>query len=260
MQKSWHFAELSREPELRGPLVNFRVDRLRAAQSLSGMTWSEIAKALGTKHQNVYHLARRRGRARRRCHQVLRDGLARVLRVPVEWLSGETDALAHVRSADASIVCASESRDALARLSWFRSAEREVPGLQLALSRVLARASIAVARDLRVAKAGGGDAEGLIRLLALLLVAACAETGLDYIQPLPPIKEADDVRIEAVRQAERIFAPWLEGQGSYPEWKLIFQDVSGREPAEGLRELLFMEELNGGRLYAAYDALRARLW
>ena len=46
-------------------MVPIRVDRLRAAQELDGRSWPDIARALDTQHQRLYHLSTGPGRAQR---------------------------------------------------------------------------------------------------------------------------------------------------------------------------------------------------
>lgn len=246
------------------PLVPIRVDRLRAAQQLDGRGWPDIARALGTTHQQLYHLSTGGRLEHRRCRQSLRDGFAQLFEVLPEWLSGQTDALTYVLTADATVVNVSGSRrDAKTRVSLFEGAGHDVPGLQLALDRLLERADAALARDTAVLdfdesiKASGWPLDQ-VRSFALLLVSSSVEFGLDIVSPLPPIDVADDARISAVRHAEQIYRPWFEGKGRYPEWRLII----GRIPTQvenGLGGLLlYMKDDIANALVDAYEQLRKR--
>ena len=213
-----------------------RVDRLRAAQQLDGRTWSEIAGPLATTHQRLYHLSAGEGPTLRRCRRELRDGFASLLDVPPEWLSGETDALPSVPSADATVVAVSfpHREEVHTRVSLFQGTGRAVPGLQLALSRLLTKADRAVARDLAAAPPAPRDGkfgEDVQRLLAVLLVAASVEVGLDLIRPLPSVEDADDLRVSAVRHAERSTGPGLMRRVHIPsgiEWQRERSSASQR--------------------------------
>jgi hypothetical protein len=201
------------------------VDRLRAASTLDARSWPEVAAELGTTHQRLYHLTSAEGPAQRRCRQDLRDGFATLFAVLPEWLSGTTDALPYVVSADATAVALPfpRGREAHTRLSAFRGTGRPLPGLQLSLDRLLADADRALERDLSAAGPIEGFDPSLVRPYALFLVAGCAEVGLDLIHPLPPIEAADALRISAARHAAEALSPWLKGTGPYPDWNLLHQ-------------------------------------
>jgi hypothetical protein len=246
-------------------MVPIRVDRLRAAAALDHRSWPEIAAALDTTHQRLYHLSSAEGPVQRRCRQGLRDAFARLFAVPVEWLSGQTDALRYVLSADATVIALpfvpeddEERRQVRARLSVFVGAGRPVPGLQLALERLLAAADAALARDEAQVEFGQDTpTRGFVRPYGLFLIAATAEVGLDLIHPLPPIEEADALRISAVRHAAEILRSWFEGRGVYPDWKRMHQRVLD-QTAEGERRTVLgvLENLGQEDLFAAYDRLR----
>lgn len=237
-------------------MVPIRVDRLRAAQQLDGRTWSEIAAELGTTHQRLYHLAAGKGPSLRRCRQSLRDGFARLLDVKADWLSGQTDALAAVVSADATVVALGPLDEVYRRPTLFIDSGSPLPGLQLALSRLILRAEDAINRDLQAA--GEPDPGYLATLqLASLLVAASAEVGLDLVRPLPPVADADELRMSAVRHAEEIYRPWLEGRGPYPDWERIARGFMARASEDKRIEMLSrLEEVAGKNLYSAYQRLR----
>src|SRR5713226_9371856 len=84
------------------PMLPLRVDRLRAAQQLDGRAWPDIARHLGTTHPRLFHLTRANGPIQRRCRRKLRDGFVKLFDVDRAWLSGETDALRYVVTADAT--------------------------------------------------------------------------------------------------------------------------------------------------------------
>ncbi len=264
-----------------GGMVPIRVDRLRAAQELDGRSWPEIARALETTHQRLYHLSTLEGPNLRRCRQHLRDGFAKELDVPAEWLSGQTDALRYVPSADATVISllVGDRREVHRRLSMFPGGGgtgRAVPALQLALDRLLAAADEALGRDLRTVDEAkkSSDPEGasrdayFARLYGLFLVAASIEFGLDLIRPLPPIDDADALRISAVRHAAAVYRPWLDGKGTSPEWERIHKRVLEQVPeddrATTLGVLHDLASLDLGRneasneLFAAYEYLRGR--
>ena len=220
-------------PESRkGSMVPIRVDRLRAAQGLDGRSWPDIARALKTTHQRLYHLTTVEGPVQRRCRERLRDGFASLFDVPAEWLSGQTDALRWVLTADATVVNLSQSsRVAQTRVSMLTGgAGHDVPGLQLALERLLGEADRAVARDFAAVHQESIDTRGFsfyqIRELALYLVSLSVEFALDLVQPPPPVEEADAVRVSGVRYMEQVYRPWFEAKGRYPEWRLIIARIS----------------------------------
>ncbi len=248
----------------RGSMVPIRVDRLRAAQGLDGRSWPEVARALGTTHQRLYHLSTGEGLEHRRCRQSLRDGFATEFDVSAEWLSGQTDALTYVLTADATVVNVSGTRrDATTRVSLFKGAGHDVPGLQLALERLLKRADAALAYDSAVlgfdeSIKDSGWPHDQIRSFALLLVSSSVEFGLDIVSPLPPIDVADDARISAVRHAEQIYRPWFERKGRYPEWRLIIDRIP-TQVEDGLGGLLqYMKDDITNALVDAYEQLRNR--
>jgi hypothetical protein len=217
----------------------------------------------------------------RRCRQSLRDGFAGELEVPAEWLSGQTDALRYVLSADATVISLpfpDDRREVHTRLSMFPGGAgtgRAVPALQLALDRLLAEAEEALARDLRTVEetTKTSDPErpsvhtGFACLYGLFLVAASVEFGLDLIRPLPPIAGADALRISAVRHATALYRPWFEGNGTYPEWERIHKRVLEQVPDDRTTTLWVLHDLASpdmGRkdasneLLVAYEHLRGR--
>ncbi len=225
-----------------------------AAQELDGRSWPDIARALGTKHQLLYHLSTGQGPKSRRCRQGLRDGFAELFEVLPEWLSGQTDALPYVLTADATVVSLPvfRKREVHSRVSILEGAGRDLPALQLALDRLLAQADNALARDLETVE-GAAQESQIPRLFALLLVASSVEVGLDLIRPLPQIDEADALRVSAVRHGQEIYRPWLEGKGPYPEWKHIYERVLDQVPDdERVGMLIMLEDLVGAELYATY--------
>jgi hypothetical protein len=246
-------------------MVPIRVDRLRAARDLDGRSWPEVARALGTTHQRLYHLTTADGSAQRRCRQGIRDGFARLFAVPAEWLSGQTDALPYAISADATIVAVPFSpdegegeRQVHARPSAFRGAGRAVPGLQLALDRLLAKADSALARDEAQVEFGDESVSvGFMRPYGLFLVAASAEVGFDLIRPLPPIDEADGLRTSAVRHTEEVLRPWFEGKGPYPDWERIHKRILDQATEDERRTVLrVLADLGREDLFRAYSWLR----
>ena len=241
------------------PLVPIRVDRLRAAQQLDGRSWPDIARALGTTHQQLYHLSTGEGSEQRRCRQSLRDRFAQLFEVPPEWLSGQTDALPYVLTADATVISLPifQRREVHSAVSMLEGAGRDLPALQLALDRLLAQADNALARDLETVE--DTQESQISRLFALLLVASSVEVGLDLIRPLPQIDEADTLRVSAVRHGQEIYRPWLEGKGPYPEWKHIYERVLDQAPNdERVGMLTMLEDLVGADLYATYARLHSK--
>lgn len=242
----------------KSPMVGIRIDRLQAAGMLDERTWPEIAKELDTTHQRLYHLTAGHEPMQRRCRQHLRDAFADLFQVPFDWLSGQTDALPYVPVADATAISLefANGRDVQARLSAFQGAGRQVPALQLMLDRLLARADEAVRRDLDRSALEEQAGPKFLRASALFLVAACAEVGLDLIDPLPAIADADALRVSAVRHAEQIFQPWFDDRGSYPDWERIYERVKerGGEDTRVMRTLI--EQLGYEGLVAMYRQLR----
>jgi hypothetical protein len=208
------------------------------------------------------------GPVQRRCRQSLRNRFAALFAVPPDWLSGETDALTYVLSADATIIALpfpeperEERRHVRTRLSLFRGDGRANPGLQLALERLLVQADRALARDEAQAAFGaGGDlaAKAYARPYGFFLVAASAEVGLDLIRPLPPIDRADDLRISAARHAAEVLRPWFEDQGGYPNWEHLHQRVLDQTTERDRRAMLgVLEDLGREDLFAIYAWHRA---
>jgi hypothetical protein len=208
----------------------------------------------------LYHLSTGEGLEHRRCRQSLRDGFATEFDVSAEWLSGQTDALTYVLTADATVVSLPvfQRREVHSAVSMLEGAGRDLPALQLTLDRLLAQADHALARDLETVE-GAVQEPQIPRLFALLLVASSVEVGLDLIRPLPQIDEADALRISAVRHGHEIYRPWLEGKGPYPEWQHIYKRVLGQVPNdERVGMLIMLEDLVGAELYAAYALLRSK--
>lgn len=245
------------------PLVPIRVDRLRAAQELDGRGWPEVARAIGTTHQRLYHLSTGEGPSQRRCRLSLRDGFAQFFEVDPDWLSGQTDSLRYVLSADASIVNLSESRpEAQTRITPLQGSGHNLPGLQLALDRLLIRASRSLDRDLnqRQLEAIDTGAWSLaqIRGCGLYLIASIVEASLDLVTPLPTKDQADAMRISAVRHAEQIFRPWFDGTGPTPDWDIIQQRIErwAKDDRAGMAFFLFLDLGAYKVLTAIYEHLR----
>ncbi len=227
-------------------MVAIRVDRLRAAQLLDGRPWPEIARSLKTTHPRLFHLTNGDGPDQRRCRRSLRDGFAGLFGVDRRWLSGETDALAYVLAADASIVCLDPNgrRRVETRWSMLEGTPPESPAVQLALDRVLARADAALRRDIDSLTQGpeGKWGQGDLRAYALLLVAQSVEAGIELVRPLPPIAEATQLRLSAIQHMSAILGRWLDGRGAFPDWDRIYEDLARRIPPKDGRGslLLFM--------------------
>lgn len=217
------------------PLVPIRVDRLRAAQTLDGRPWPEIARGLNTTHPKLFHLTHGEGPSQRRCRQKLRDGLASLLGLDRRWLSGETESLSYVVTADAGIVDVSPGeRWTGARASLWQETPPPSPVSQLALDRLLAAADSALRRDLQLV-----PRRALVEILddelppddvrayGLVLIAQSVEIGIELVRPLPPINASEELRLSAILHMQKILRPWFDGR-AYPDWGLIKKQVGDR--------------------------------
>lgn len=131
----------------------------------------------------MFHLTHGEGAAPRKCRRSLRDGLARQLGLDRAWLSGETEALKYVVTADAAVVNLdpSVSGHVVPRWSVWPGSPPPIAEIQLALDRLMADAHAALRRDLAQLPgdyAGSSSREQMIRF-ALLVVVHSVEMGND---------------------------------------------------------------------------------
>ncbi len=251
------------------PMVPIRVDRLQAAQQLDGRPWPAIARALGTTHPRLFHLTQPGGPVQRKCRSTLREGFSKLLDVARAWLSGETESLQYVVSADAAIVDLNPGRNWVgARWSLWEGTPPHSPAIQLALDRLVAKADAALRRDLEavpseayaeIPHADEFPADD-VRAFGLLLVVQSVETGFELVRPLPPLDKAEALRLSGIQHMTMILKPWLDGTGPYPDWKRLFDQINDRYPPardwSGLR--VFMLPDRRDALFGTYDVLGRR--
>jgi hypothetical protein len=95
------------------------------------------------------------------------------------------------------------------------------------------------------------------RAYAIALVAQSVEMGIDLVRPLPPIGEAEAVRLSGILHTAKILRPWFDGTEAQPDWKRLRDEFDARYPhggeIAGLR--LFMLEDRAEALTAIYDRL-----
>lgn len=240
-------------------MVSIRVDRLRAAQQLDGRSWPDIARVLGTTHPRLFHLTHGKGPVQRRCRRKLLDGFVKLFGLDGDWLSGQTDALRYVVTADAATLNLHPGAES--RWSILEGTPPSAPVIQLALDRLLAQTDAALRRDLAPRSQGsdGRSPHDQVRGFALLLIAQAVETGFDLVRPLPKIEEAEALRLSGIQHAERIMKPWFNGTGALPDWKRINEETTARvPPRDGRASLLLFMAFNkmDEELYALYEVVR----
>lgn len=248
-------------------LVPIRVDRLRAAQKLDGRPWPDIARALGTSYPRLYHLTDKAGPDHRRCRRPVFDGFVKELRVDRPWLSGDTDALPYVVTSDAAVVDIDPAQRGTwigRRASLWKEQPPASPLIQLALDRLLAQADAALRRDFaRVPQhvlAKVLDEEFPIddvRAYGLVLITEALEVGIDLVRPLPPIRDAEALRLSGIQHMDRILTPWFEGMGAWPDWKRLHDQIpTDSETPRGL--WVFLAKDRRDALFQLYERIEGQ--